>query len=111
MAIPNSSSSMSSGSSMGSPKDRFVEFFFEEFRCYTTIMRNDADEGTLDRATTALLSICPDPIKRRELYRAYTKEKTMEDGKVAASSELAGNFMSYMSELLEFTEKSYASVF
>ena len=111
MAISNSSPGGSAGSSMGSPKDRFVEFYFEEFRCYTAVMRSDADDATLDRATTALLAICPDPVKRRELFRAYTKEKTGPDGKIAASSELAGNFMSHMSEMLEFTEKSYAAVF
>jgi len=111
MAFSNSSPGGSASSSMGSPKDRFVEFYFEEFKCYTAVMRSGGDQETLDRATAALLAICPDATKRKELFREYTKEKGEEDGLLAASSTLAGNFMSHMSEMLEFTEKSYASVF
>jgi hypothetical protein len=40
----------------------------------------------------------------------YTKTKE-EYGVRSASVKLAGNFMSYISDTLEFTEKSYASVF
>lgn len=111
MGLQNSAPGGMGGSGGGSPKDRFVEFYFDEFKCYTTVMRSGCDQDTLDRATVALLSICPDSTTRNYLFKKYTEEKCGVDGPLAASSALAGDFMSYMSDMLEFTEKAYAGVF
>lgn len=97
--------------SIGSPKDKFVDFFFNQFGCYTEVIRSENSDEILDKATAALLAICPDIKKREDLFSEYTKEKAKGGGISSASVTLAGNFMSYISETLEFTEKSYGSVF
>jgi hypothetical protein len=74
-------------------------------------MRSSDDPAQLDRATAALLAICPDIGRRESLFEEYTEEKKTNGDVTSASVKLAGNFMSSMSETLEFTEKSYASVF
>jgi F0F1-type ATP synthase gamma subunit len=96
--------------SVGTPKDKYVDFFFNQFGCYTNILRSEANEKELDRATAALIAICPDIKLREDLFKKYTENKKAL-GVVTASAGLAGNFMSYISDTLEFTEKSYASVF
>ena len=110
MVSSNSISSSSGGLSIGSPKDKFVDFYFNQFGCFTEVIRNSNGDDQLDMAIAALLSICPDIEKRESLFYEYTKAKD-EYGVRSASVKLAGNFMSYISDTLEFTEKSYASVF
>lgn len=110
MSFSDTNKSNSSPMSVGTPKDKYVDFFFNQFGCYTNILRSEANEKELDRATAALIAICPDIKLREDLFKKYTEtKKTL--GVITASAGLAGNFMSYISDTLEFTEKSYASVF
>jgi len=110
MSFSDTNKSNSNPMSGGTPKDKYVDFFFNQFGCYTNILRSETDEGILDRATAALIAICPDVALREELFKKYTEKKGI-DGVTTASAGLAGNFMSHISDTLEFTEKSYASVF
>lgn len=110
MSFSDTNKGNSSPMSIGTPKDKYVDFFFNQFGCYTNILRSETNEKELDRATAALIAICPDIKIREQLFKKYT-DKKKESGVVTASAGLAGNFMSYISDTLEFTEKSYASVF
>ncbi len=110
MSFSDTNKSNSTPMSVGTPKDKYVDFFFNQFGCYTSILRSETNEEVLDRATAALIAICPDIKIREELFKKYTEKKAV-DGVTTASAGLAGNFMSYISDTLEFTEKSYASVF
>jgi hypothetical protein len=111
MSFSDTNKGNSSPMSIGTPKDKYVDFFFNQFGCYTNILRSETNEKELDRATAALIAICPDIKIREQLFKKYTDKKKEPGGVVTASAALAGNFMSYISDTLEFTEKSYASVF
>ena len=111
MAFSDSSKGGPSALPNGTPKDKYVDFFFSQFAYYTSVVREN-DENKINNATVALMTICPDKEIRERLFKAYTEKRNNSGGDIAtASADLAGDFMSYISETLEFTEKSYGSVF
>ena len=77
-------------------------------------MRTSRESETIEQATAALIAFCPDKKKREELWDRYTKIVTGEEQGapiggstvVTASVLVIGDFISYLSDTLEFTEKS-----
>ena len=108
---PNLSSALSSGAS---PKGIYLIFLLNNATNYFLTMRTSQDSGTIEQATAALLSFCPDQVIREKLWRRYTniiegKEPGAPIGGstvVTASVLVVGDFISYLSDTLEFTEKS-----
>ena len=110
MAFSDSNKGGPSALPNGTPKDKYVDFFFSQFAYYTSVVR-EGDENKINKATVALMTICPDKEIREKLFKTYTEKRNVKKDISTASADLAGDFMSYISETLEFTEKSYGSVF
>jgi hypothetical protein len=106
---PNLSSALSSGSS---PKGIYLIFILNLANNYFLTMRTSQDMGTIDQATAALIAFCPDDKKRKELWSEYDSLKSGDDTHIGGSSTVTasvmviGNLVSYLSDTLEFTEKS-----
>jgi hypothetical protein len=108
---PNLSSALSSGAS---PKGIYLIFLLNNATNYFLTMRTSQDSGTIEQATAALISFCPDKEIREQLWQRYTNIITgVEQGApiggsstVTASVLVVGDFISYLSNTLEFVEKS-----
>ena len=108
---PNLSSALSSGAS---PKGIYLIFLLNNATNYFLTMRTSRESETIEQATAALIAFCPDKKKREELWDRYTKIVTGEEQGapiggstvVTASVLVIGDFISYLSDTLEFTEKS-----
>jgi hypothetical protein len=108
---PNLSSALSSGAS---PKGIYLIFLLNNATNYFLTMRTSQDAGTIEQATAALIAFCPDKDIREKLWNRYTSIVTgQETGApiggstvVTASVLVIGDFISYLSDTLEFTEKS-----
>lgn len=91
----------------GSPKMMYTYFLLQRAGKYLDAMLNQIDEETLETATASLLAFCPDVKKRDELFDNYVRRKQdPEVGKKTASILTIADFQAYLSEVLEFTEKS-----
>jgi hypothetical protein len=108
-------------SAKGSPKIVYTIFLLDACKEYLHDMRKP-EEINIDTATTSLLAFCPDVKTRDELWLNYTNRKThgcIDPEKkiptdkpmnpVTASILTIGDFQAYLSEVLEFTEKSYGA--
>jgi hypothetical protein len=108
---PNLSSALSSGAS---PKGIYLIFLLNNATNYFLTMRTSRDDGTIEQATAALLAFCPDASVRENLWKRYTRIVTGEEqvggvggsNVVTASVMVVGDLVSYLSDTLEFTEKS-----
>jgi hypothetical protein len=108
---PNLSSALSSGAS---PKGIYLIFLLNNATNYFFTMRTSREAETIEQATAALLSFCPDKDIREKLWKRYTAiVEGREEGApiggstvVTASVLVVGDFISYLSDTLEFTEKS-----
>jgi hypothetical protein len=91
----------------GSPKMMYTYFLLNQCAKYLDAMKQPKDIN-VDTTTTSLLAFCPDIGRRNTLFDSYQKRK--EDPKignaVTASILTIGDFQAYLSEVLEFTEKS-----
>lgn len=108
---PNLSSALSSGAS---PKGIYLIFLLNNATNYFLTMRTSRDDGTIEQATAALLAFCPDSGVRENLWKRYTRIINGEEqvggvggsNVVTASVIVVGDLVSYLSDTLEFTEKS-----
>jgi hypothetical protein len=91
-----------------SPKNIYVFFLLNLCKNYFETMRTDSDKaGSVDSATAALVAFCPDKKTREALWKTYTAEKEKSDGDTLTASVMTvGDLISYLSDTLEFTEKS-----
>lgn len=110
--FPKSGSSIDlspiSGNMGGSPKVMYTYFLLSLARNYFEDMRA-GDTGSIERSTAALIAFLPNPTKRTELWNRYVKERDSsgyEERYIDASVHTVGELISYLSELLEFEEKS-----
>ena len=90
--------------SVGSPKAMYVFFllslcknFFEEVR--------GGDNQSIERATAALVAFCPSTPKREEIWQKYLRSKETSNN-FSAAVYAVGDLVSYLSETLEFEERS-----
>jgi len=94
----------------GSPKMMYTYFLLNQCAKYLDAMQNPKNIN-VDSATAALLAFCPDVPKRNQFWDAFVeRKKDTEVGTITASILTIGDFQAYLSEVLEFTEKS-AGVF
>ena len=108
---PNLSSALSSGAS---PKGIYLIFLLNNATNYFLTMRTSRDDGTIEQATAALLAFCPDAAIREKLWKRYTNIVNGNEevggvggsNVVTASVIVVGDLVSYLSDTLEFTEKS-----
>ena len=110
--FPKSGSSIDlspiSGNMGGSPKVMYTYFLLSLARNYFEDMRA-GDAGSIERSTAALIAFLPNASKREELWDQYVKERDsdkFEDLYINASVHTVGALISYLSDLLEFEEKS-----
>lgn len=90
--------------SMGSPKGMYVYFLLALCRNYFETMK-DGSTISIDSATAALIAFCPNREKRKELWDGYIKEKS-HTNTTTSSVYAVGELVSYLSEVLEFEERS-----
>ena len=90
----------------GSPKMMYTYFLLQRAGKYLDAMMNP-DEIDIEAATASLLAFCPDVKKRDEMFDSYVRRKNDTTvGKKTASILTIADFQAYLSEVLEFTEKS-----
>ena len=87
-----------------SPKILYVYFLLNLCRDYFNTMRT-GQGGDIDAATAALVAFCPDKKERERIWKVYTSTKD-RDGTTTASVMAVGELITYLSDTLEFTEKS-----
>ena len=87
-----------------SPKNIYVFFLLNLCKNYFETMRGGDGENIVS-ATAALVAFCPDKKTREALWKTYTAEKEKADT-LTASVMTVGDLISYLSDTLEFTEKS-----
>jgi hypothetical protein len=93
----------------GSPKMMYTYFLLNQCAKYLDAMKQPKDIN-VDTTTTSLLAFCPDIKRRDELFQSYLdRKKDVNIGNAVTASILTiGDFQAYLSEVLEFTEKSTA---
>jgi len=90
----------------GSPKMMFTYFLLNQCAKYLDAMQQPKDIN-VDSATASLLAFCPDVPKRDQFWKDFVeRKKDSEMGTITASILTVGDFQAYLSEVLEFTEKS-----
>ena len=90
----------------GSPKMMYTYFLLNQCAKYLDAMK-DPDKINVDSATASLLAFCPDVTRRDQLFDKYVdRKKDPKMKEVTASILTIGDFQAYLSEVLEFTEKS-----
>jgi len=90
----------------GSPKMMYTFFLLNQCAKYLDAMK-DPDKINIDTTTTSLLAFCPDISRRNQLFDSYTdRVSSKKMSKETASILTIGDFQAYLSEVLEFTEKS-----
>jgi hypothetical protein len=91
----------------GSPKMMYTYFLLNQCAKYLDAMKQPKNID-VDTTTTSLLAFCPDVARRDQLFDSYQKRKEKMESPVTASILTIGDFQAYLSEVLEFTEKSTA---
>jgi hypothetical protein len=91
----------------GSPKMMYTYFLLNQCAKYLDAMKQPKDIN-VDTTTTSLLAFCPDVARRDQLFKSYLDRKKEIESDVTASILTIGDFQAYLSEVLEFTEKSTA---
>jgi hypothetical protein len=91
----------------GSPKMMYTYFLLNQCAKYLDAMKNP-DKIDLESTTASLLAFCPDITRREKLFKDYKErvKDTKNFSKETASILTIGDFQAYLSEVLEFTEKS-----
>jgi hypothetical protein len=89
----------------GSPKMMYTYFLLNQCAKYLDAMKQPKDVN-VDTTTTSLLAFCPDVARRDALFDKYESRKKQMESDVTASILTIGDFQAYLSEVLEFTEKS-----
>jgi hypothetical protein len=106
-AIPNTGTDFTPNTGMagGSPKTLYLFFLLNLCSRYFEVMRA-GEQFDVDSATASLVAFCPDREKREALWKMYVDEKTKTNSSITASVLVVGDLISYLSEIMEFTEKS-----
>ena len=93
----------------GSPKMMYTYFLLNQCSKYLDAMKQPKDIN-VDTTTNSLLAFCPDIKRRDALFDKYVERKNDPkiESTVTASILTIGDFQAYLSEVLEFTEKSTA---
>jgi hypothetical protein len=90
----------------GSPKMMYTFFLLNQCAKYLDAMKNP-ESIDIESATASLLAFCPDIGRRDKLFDSFRdRTKDPKIGKITASILTIGDFQAYLSEVLEFTEKS-----
>lgn len=91
----------------GSPKMLFTFFLLQRAGKYLDAMMNP-EKIDIETATASLLAFCPDITTREKLFKEYKErvKDTKNFSKETASILAISDFQAYLSEVLEFTEKS-----
>jgi hypothetical protein len=98
----------------GSPSEVYLLFVLKLCQKYFDSV-STLDSKQIDASTAALISFVPDEKARVKFWEEYTKKKEELEyqgaGSVLSASVLSvGNVISYLSEVLEFTTKSYGGL-
>jgi hypothetical protein len=92
--------------SQASPKALYIFFLLRLCSNYFETMRTTSDDtDSIDAATAALVAFCPDKKTRETLWVTYSTTKASENT-LTASVHTIGDLISYLSDTLEFLEKS-----
>ena len=96
----------------GSPKTIYLFFLLNLCSRYFDTMKNaDTANVDVDRATASLIAFCPDVTTRERLWTKYLERKNdAEISVTGASVYTVGDLISYLSDTLEFIEKSTGGV-
>lgn len=93
----------------GKPKDYYLLEFFRLYEKYWDEMsRNGNNDLSIDITTGMLIAFCPHKPTREDLWDKYVAKKETK-GALTASILTAGDFFTYLSDTLEFTEEAFAS--
>lgn len=96
-------------STQGNPNTMFAMFLLSECHEYLAMMR-ESKTGTLniDVGTASLLAMYPDRDIKKKLTEHYEAEKRVPGNNVAtASVNTISEMMSCLSDVMEWTQKSY----
>jgi hypothetical protein len=92
----------------GSPKMMYTYFLLNQCTKYLDAMK-DPEKINIESATSSLLAFCPDTKRRDQLLDKFEErmnDPKLKKSKITASILTIGDFNAYLSEVLEFTEKS-----
>lgn len=95
----------------GNPNLMYSGFLFVEAHEYLAMMRENSDKiRNVDAGTGALLAMYPDREQKKKLQEMYLnlkKDPSNEGGAVNASILTISEMMSCLSDVMEWTAKSY----
>lgn len=86
----------------------YSAFLMVECHEYMAMMRETPETKikNIDAGTAALIAMYPDRTKKKFLFDMYIQEKD-KDGPVNASIRTISEMMSCLSDVMEWTQKSY----
>lgn len=96
----------------GSPKMMYTYFLLNQCTKYLDAMKTP-DKIDVEAATASLLAFCPDTKRRDKLlddFKERCNDPKLKKSIVTASILTIGDFNAYLSEVLEFTEKSTGGI-
>jgi hypothetical protein len=92
----------------GNPNLMYSAFLMVECHEYLAMMRENSDKiRSVDAGTGALIAMYPDRETKKRLQKMYLDEKNNEGGAVNASILTVSEMMSCLSDVMEWTQKSY----
>lgn len=92
----------------GNPNLMYSAFLMVECHEYLAMMRESSDKiRSVDAGTGALIAMYPDRGIKAKLQEMYLVEKGKEGGAVNASILTVSEMMSCLSDVMEWTTKSY----
>ena len=92
----------------GNPNLMYSAFLMVECHEYLAMMRENADKiKSVDAGTGALIAMYPDREVKKQLFKMYLEEKKNDGGAVNASILTISEMMSCLSDIMEWTQKSY----
>jgi len=92
----------------GNPNLMYSAFLMVECHEYLAMMRENSDKARfIDAGTSALIAMYPDREIKKRLFAMYLEEKPKDGGAVNASILTISEMMSCLSDVMEWTQKSY----
>jgi hypothetical protein len=93
----------------GNPTVMYSAFLLFEAHEYMRILRESPDiQKNIDAATAAYIAHYPDRIVKQRLFELYEEEKKKPNSnKITASIITISEMMSCLSDVMEWTQKSY----
>ena len=107
--LPKDTSIVSVAESVqGNPNLMYSAFLMMECHEYMAMMRESSDKvKNVDAGTGALIAMYPDRAVKKKLMELYLEEKQKDGGAVNASIITISEMMSCLSDVMEWTQKSY----